>query len=1360
MKIKQKFPNYYIGLDIGTNSVGWAVTDEKYNIFKFNGKRMWGSRLFDEAKTAAERRIFRNSRRRLKRRKYRLDLLNEIFENEISKIDKNFLQRLKESTLHLEDKSINEKYTLFNDKNFTDINFYEKYPTIYHLRKELVENTEKKDIRFIYLALHNILKKRGHFLFEGQNLTEIQEFESIFIKLSEYVYEKFGIELNLNLINEIEKILLDKKSGKLDKTREFKKIFDKNNQLISIFKLSIGSKVKLSDLYATDEYKEAEKKDISFDDSIYDEVKDIYFGILGEENITLLDICKAMYDFRILKNILHGSKYISESKVKEYETYKKDLKNLKYIMKKYYSRDDYNKLVKKSSIDELSEKTKSILEKIKNIDEEDKKIYENLLDRAKEQKILPKQKTNKNGVLPYQVHEVELEKILENQSKHYNFIKENKEKILSIFRFRIPYYVGPLNKNSDKAWFVRKSDGAIKPWNFSEKVDLEASAENFIKNLINNCTYLKNEKVIPKNSLLYEEYILLNELNKVKIDSNFLSVQDKENIINYLFKKENNVTLKKFKDFLVINNISSKDSVITGIDGKFNAKLSTYIKFKNILGNKIEEDRYVNMVEDVITWKCLYGKDLKLFMNKFNSKYSDLELSKEELNKIKNISIGTFGRLSRKLLSGLDFVNLETGEQYDSVIQALRKTNMNIMELMSKKFDLEKKIQILNSEFNKEKSYKELVDESYVSPSVKRAIIQSIRIIQEIVEITGKEPKKIFIETAREGNTGADKTKTIPRKEQILNIYESMYEANIDLQEQINDMKGKISEFDNNRLRQQKLYLYFMQLGKCMYSDEKIELSNLFDSNIYDIDHILPQSIIKDDSINNTVLVLKNINAKKTNEYPLDLDIQQKMKKYWKRLLDTNLISKIKYERLIRQNKLTDTELSGFIARQLVTTSQATNEVISILKNIYNKSDIVYAKAGNVSNFRSQYDIIKCRELNDFHHAKDAYLNIVCGNIFDTKFTKNPYIYMKKLKEKNDEFKYNMSKIYEREVKDIKNDNKIIWNDDIRENVLKIVDRNDVNVTRLSQIGSGELFDATIYKKGSPKGSGTEIQVNIPKNYSGNDENINEKYGYYKSLKNAYFLLINCEENGEKVKKIAKILIKEKNKFENSHDKFKYLEENKGIKNIKSIRKMKIGQKLIVDDFIYSIAFVSSNLIFKLNNEFSLLLDKKNTKILKNAINFLEKNKKDSDKYIVSFLKRDENKNKNEIYEEAIKRYDIEFNQLYKSICKKLASKIYINSKKPNLSIKYFNLIDIFEKIDLYNKAKFIVNIVKMLGTGSKGVVNMKEFEKIFNEYSKEKISFSAIEGIIQLSSSTLLKLDAYLLDESITGLFVKKTKI
>ena len=33
--------------------------------------------------------------------------------------------------------------------------------------------------------------------------------------------------------------------------------------------------------------------------------------------------------------------------------------------------------------------------------------------------------------------------------------------------------------------------------------------------------------------------------------------------------------------------------------------------------------------------------------------------------------------------------------------------------------------------------------------------------------------------------------------------------------------------------------------------------------------------------------------------------------------------------------------------------------------------------------------------MNDYHHAKDAYLNIVVGNAYFVKFTSNPILFIK-----------------------------------------------------------------------------------------------------------------------------------------------------------------------------------------------------------------------------------------------------------------------------------------------------------------------------------------------------------------------------
>ena len=59
---QKRISDYYIGLDVGTSSVGWAVTDTDYNVLKFKGNAMWGARIFEEAESYAARRQIRTAR--------------------------------------------------------------------------------------------------------------------------------------------------------------------------------------------------------------------------------------------------------------------------------------------------------------------------------------------------------------------------------------------------------------------------------------------------------------------------------------------------------------------------------------------------------------------------------------------------------------------------------------------------------------------------------------------------------------------------------------------------------------------------------------------------------------------------------------------------------------------------------------------------------------------------------------------------------------------------------------------------------------------------------------------------------------------------------------------------------------------------------------------------------------------------------------------------------------------------------------------------------------------------------------------------------------------------------------------------
>ena len=142
---------------------------------------------------------------------------------------------------------------------------------------------------------------------------------------------------------------------------------------------------------------------------------------------------------------------------------------------------------------------------------------------------------------------MELKQTLKNAEKYYPFLcKKDEEgivtsnKILQLFKFRIPYYVGPLNSRIGKnSWIVRRAEGKIYPWNFEEKVDLDKSEEGFIRRMTNPCTYMAGADVLPKYSLLYSEFMVLNELNNVRICGDKLSVEIKLTIIKDLFQRKN-----------------------------------------------------------------------------------------------------------------------------------------------------------------------------------------------------------------------------------------------------------------------------------------------------------------------------------------------------------------------------------------------------------------------------------------------------------------------------------------------------------------------------------------------------------------------------------------------------------------------------------------------------------------------------------------------------------------------------------------------------------------------------------------------------------------------------------------------------
>lgn len=1001
------------------------------------------------------------------------------------------------------------------------------------------------------------------------------------------------------------------------------------------------------------------------------------------------------------------------------------------------------------------------------------------MHKLDENKFLEKLKSSENSTVPYQVHEIELKKILDNQRKYHSFLNEKSdgmticEKIIKLFEFRIPYYVGPLNTDhnvkGENTWIVRKDEDSkspITPWNFDEKVDKQKSAEEFIKRMTNRCTYLRREDVIPKNSLLYEEFVLLNELNKVTVDNELLHSTLKNEIIDELFKTTVKITKKKFVEFLKKKQAVCDVDSITGVDVEFNGKLQGYNTFRKILGEKIENLKVKNFVERCIELKCLYGSDKELFEKAVGDLYKECNITDEEFTKINKLNFNKWGRLSKEFLTSISFEKTDGTERFESVIEALRSTNYNLMELLSDKFNLKSKIDEVNGEDDFSNiDIKEYVNELYVSPSVKRSIIQTYKIAMEIKKITGKNPKKVFIEMAKGG--GEKGKRTEKRKDKIKELYKNMKDSLSDYCNNLQDLSSQVEKYDDNRLRQKKLFLYFMQMGKSMYTGNDIDLSELFNNNIYDIDHIYPQSKLKDDSFDNIVLVEKQENHSKSNEL-LKPEIQSRMNNYWIFLRENKFISKEKYNRLTRKKNFTDEELGDFVARQLVTTRQSTKEVAKLFEKIFDGTEVVYSKASLVSDFRERFDIIKVREVNDAHHAQDAYLNIVVGNVFNTKFTKNYWKFIREVKNKNEENPdkkegYNFEKIYESDV--FRNEN-VAWvfskeNKEINtiNTVNKMVYRKTVNITEMLVEGKGQLFNLTIKDRTQLKKKVGNIVANIPKSLKNrnrqlkNDE-LAKKYGYFDSLNNSYFVLFKYEEKGKEKIGFDGITIVDKEKLKDNSDIEEFL-ENKGNKNAKLIRKIFKNQKVLIDGYPYLIKSFNKNGVIKFDNFKSLYLDETNLKFTNDAIKF-EKNNANVDlkkqKYIVSFLKKKKQNEINETYEECIDRLNNEFDTLFLNLCDIQKSSIYKNYKLPDFIskknvVEVKDKFEVFKNLELYDKSKLIKNFLN------------------YFKYDNNKLDLIAIgidskANCIQKHFTEDLIKDFVIVDESVTGLFVKKERL
>ena len=1293
-----------------------------------------------------------------------MGLLKSYFSEEIAKIDTDFFIRLENSKYFLEDKDerLRTKNGIFDDENYKDADYYKQYPTIFHLRKALLDldNTgEKFDVRLVYLALANMFKHRGHFLLNADgDALNTKQVEVVYHEILDRLENDYELRIEHKPIQQVIDIIGNTDDGRKKKHEELLKIFGvvkKDKRANELLKCLCGLSVNAKLIF--DENTE-EKVPLCFHDFSYTDKISELMEQLTEDEYALIEQLKSIYDYAVLSGTLKGHDYLSCARVELYEKHKKDLKLLKDLYRKYKAKEEYNRMFRSNAdgtysayvnslnsddaifrSDEVVEGSKyrrnmkgrksddiySTIKKAFKDNIEDKDVSY-ILEQTEKEQFLPKQLTGANGVIPNQVHKKEMERILNNAEDYLPFLKENdesgltvSERIIQLFTFQIPYYVGPLGKNSKTGWIVRKEEGAVLPWNINDKVDMSATSEAFIGNLIRTCTYIQGEKVMPKASLAYERYCVLNEINNLCIDGERIDTKLKQQIYKDCFMKGKRVTKKQLCSYLIAQNTIRSEEQVTGIDKMINNSLSSYGKMYAIFGERLKEDAIGSAAEEIIYWGTIFGDSKKMLKQRLKKYVEEGIIDENQLKRILGYKFKDWGRFSKALLT-LSGCDKSTGEII-SLGQAMWEYSLNFMELINSeeftfKEELEKHTKVAMKSLS-EFSYEDLED-SYFSVPVKRMIWQTLLVVREIEQVIGYAPKRIFVEMTRTDEEKGDKGRKESRGNQLLELYKSIKNT------ESHNWKEEIAAADKDgKLRSKKLFLYYMQMGRDMYTGEEIDLDRLYDDNLYDIDHIYPRHYVKDDSImNNLVLVNRRANQDiKKDLYPIPEKIKAtpKVRELWNALHKQKLITDEKYARLTSNTTFSEKQLGDFIARQLVETGQGTKGVADLLEQLFKDTVVVYARASNVSDFRRDNGFLKSRLVNDFHHAQDAYLNIVVGNVYYTKFTKNPWNFIRKDYEKDEEKNhYNLARMFDWNVV---RGSETAWIAERKgekgtiATVRNMMQKNTPLLTRMNFEQHGSIANATLY---SAKKAKSENYLPLKTA----DERMSDvkKYGGYTSMSIAYYFIVHHKEGKKENVTIEALPLYCKDKVEGEANGLeKYCEEVLDYGEVNIIRrKLKIQSLLEFYGYQVHLSGKTGNQLI-LRNAMSLCLSEKwvtYIKKLEKAVNMqiLEK--------VITF-------------EENLKLYNI--------LTDKHVSTVY--SKRPNAyGQKLLAGREKFAALELKQQCEALLQILQLTKIGS-------------TEANLTLIGESEHSGKILISKNLKASDGPAIISQSVTGLYEKK---
>lgn len=566
-KLKQMSGPYSIGFELSSTAHGFVATDPNGNVLYHGKQPVMGTRVFKEGQHAAEARMPRTSRRGIQRRRGREHEMERVFAPVISSIDPDFFIRRRMSyklgKIRFESDPIGFSYS----------RLFHSFPTLAHLDVALMESDSAMDPRLIFESVANHVVRRGHFLLENQNVSSTNsDIDTQVANYAEVLVSYFEDTLDERIEPSLEALDIN---GNVT-ARELQKRFasamcvsgddiqkkTEKAQIKAIADLVAGYKADLTALVPAAE--KLPKVSISDGDALEEFLSDS----CPDSLVSVLMAAQALYTSWKLQGMLSYApgKSLSHNQVAQYDVYGKQLRMLKNLAVKYVAKQEadgnvdedgfkdyvrffggpkcedryrYDKVqVKKQDSPKenmgytaynlnvlgYEEFAKRVELLFKDTDAVNDPQYKTMMEAFANHAFLRRIHTVDNAAIPYQLHAEVVNRIIDNQGRFYPWLIDAREHILKVLTSRIPYYVGPLDstdhgkagENGTRfAWVKRLAgheDAFVSPWNYEDHIDIDTTAELFIRRMTGECSYLDGEDVLAKNSLLYEKYCFFNEL--------------------------------------------------------------------------------------------------------------------------------------------------------------------------------------------------------------------------------------------------------------------------------------------------------------------------------------------------------------------------------------------------------------------------------------------------------------------------------------------------------------------------------------------------------------------------------------------------------------------------------------------------------------------------------------------------------------------------------------------------------------------------------------------------------------------------------------------------------------------------------